>query len=127
MEKFILSCSKGLAEVTKTKDQTVQFIHESVRDFLLQRNGLSKLQSDLANNVAGSSKERLKQCCHRYITINMCQPSTSRDSSYCYSTIRTHHDHGLGRHIGAAVTAVVIAFVIASEGRAGRASYSSSI
>jgi hypothetical protein len=30
-------------------------------------------------------------------------------------------------HIGAAVIAFVTAFVIASEGRAGRASYSSSI
>ena len=70
-----------------------------------------------------------------YPRFGNCQPSSSRDSSYCYSTIRTHHDHRLGRHIGAAVTAVVIAFaiafviafVIASEGRAGRASYSSSI
>jgi hypothetical protein len=35
--RFALSSSKGLAEVTKTrkkdKDPTVQFIHESVRDF----------------------------------------------------------------------------------------------
>ena len=73
MEKFILSCSKGLAEVTKTKDQTVQFIHESVRDFLLRRNGLSKLQSDLGSNVAGLSHEQLKQCCYRYIAIDMSQ------------------------------------------------------
>ena len=73
MENFILSCSKGLAEVTKTKDQTVQFIHESVRDFLLQGNGLSKLQFDLGSNVAGLSQERLKQCYYRYITINISQ------------------------------------------------------
>jgi hypothetical protein len=88
IEKFTLSCSKGLAEVTKTKDHTVQFIHESVRDFLLQRDGLSKLQSDLTRNVAGLSHERLKQCCHRYITIDMsehlilsnfrCQPHRPR-------------------------------------------------
>jgi hypothetical protein len=73
MEKFILSCSKGLVEVIKTKDQTVQFIHESVRDFLLQGNGLSKLQLDLRSSVAGLSQDRLKQCCHRYITIDMSQ------------------------------------------------------
>lgn len=73
MENFILSCSKGLAEVTKTRDRTVQFIHESVRGFLLQRNGLSKLQSDLGSNVAGLSQERLKLCCHRYIMIDISQ------------------------------------------------------
>jgi hypothetical protein len=41
MERFILDCSKGLAELTKTKDQTVQFIHESVRDFLFQETHLA--------------------------------------------------------------------------------------
>lgn len=33
MEKYMLSSSKGLAELTKLKSPTVQFIHESVRDF----------------------------------------------------------------------------------------------
>ena len=73
MEKFILSCSKGLAEVTKSKDQTVQFIHESVRDFLLQRNGLSKLQFGLEENIARLSHEQLKQCCQMYLAIDMSQ------------------------------------------------------
>jgi ankyrin repeat protein len=73
MEKFILSCSKGLAEITKSKDQTVQFIHESVRDFLLQRNGLSKLQFGLGKNIAGLSHEQLKQCCQMYLAIDMSQ------------------------------------------------------
>jgi hypothetical protein len=71
MERFILSCSKGLAEITKTEDQTVQFIHESVRDFLLLRNGLGKFKSGLGNNIPGLSHERLKQCCQSYITIDI--------------------------------------------------------
>lgn len=66
MEKYILSCSKGLAETTKDKDRTVRLIHESVRGFLL-RDGLVKFTSDLEDNIAGSSHERLKQCCHNYI------------------------------------------------------------
>ncbi|KAL2012208.1 hypothetical protein VTN00DRAFT_4926 [Thermoascus crustaceus] len=66
MERFILSCSRGLTEPTKGKDRTVKFIHESVRDFLL-RDGLVKFTSDLEENIAGSSHERLKQCCHNYI------------------------------------------------------------
>ena len=64
MERFILSCSKGLAETTKLKAQTVQFIHESVRDFLLGKNGLNKLKSELGLDV---SHDRLKQCCYRYM------------------------------------------------------------
>jgi ankyrin repeat protein len=69
MERFILSSSKGLAEVTKSKDQTVQFIHESVRDFL-QGNGLNRLRTGLGSNFPGLSHERLKQCCQSYTRID---------------------------------------------------------
>ncbi|KAL8746175.1 MAG: hypothetical protein Q9184_007781 [Pyrenodesmia sp. 2 TL-2023] len=82
MERFILSCSKGLAETTKLKSRTVQFIHESVRDFLLGKNGFSKLRSELA---AGQSHERLKQCCciyskvdtSKYLTLDAKLPKAS--------------------------------------------------
>ena len=67
MERFILSCSKGLAEITKLKAQTVQFIHESVRDFLLAKNGLNKLKSELHLDL---SHDRLKQCCYDYMGID---------------------------------------------------------
>ena len=70
MERFILSSSKGLAKLTKSKNQTVQFIHESVRDFLLKGNGLDRLRSDIRSNFSGLSHERLKQCCQNYMTIN---------------------------------------------------------
>ncbi|KAJ8115972.1 hypothetical protein OPT61_g2514 [Boeremia exigua] len=43
--KFILDASKGLAEITQSKEPTVQWIHESVRDFFLKEDGLSKLRS----------------------------------------------------------------------------------
>ena len=67
MERFILSCSKGLAETTKLKAQTVQFIHESVRDFLLGKNGFNKLKLELG---FGLSQDRLKQCCYKYMEID---------------------------------------------------------
>ncbi len=67
MERFILSCSKGLAETTKLKAQTVQFIHESVRDFLLGKNGFNKLNLELG---FGRSQDRLKQCCHKYMAVD---------------------------------------------------------
>jgi ankyrin repeat protein len=70
MERFILSSSKGLAEVTKFKGQTVQFIHESVRDFLLKENGLDDLWSDFGTTIPSLSHERLKQCCYNYMTMD---------------------------------------------------------
>jgi ankyrin repeat protein len=72
IDKYILNCSKGLAEVSKAKDQTVQFIHESVRDFLLLGNGLaSLLQPEPAYDITGLSHERLKDCCYQYITADI--------------------------------------------------------
>ncbi|PNP74436.1 hypothetical protein FNYG_12223 [Fusarium nygamai] len=40
INKCIISSSKGLAEITKAKKPTVQFIHKSVRDFLIKDKGL---------------------------------------------------------------------------------------
>jgi ankyrin repeat protein len=67
MDLFILSSSKGLAEITKSKHHIVQFIHESVRDFLLKENGLGQLWTDLAANSVGLSQDRLKECCSNYM------------------------------------------------------------
>jgi nucleoside-triphosphatase THEP1 len=61
MHRFILSSSKGLAEITKS--ETVQFIHESVRDYLLKHDGFSQLWPECSNNIDGLSHERLKKCC----------------------------------------------------------------
>ncbi|KAF2230381.1 purine and uridine phosphorylase [Viridothelium virens] len=66
MERFILHSSKGLAEVTKSKAQSVQFIHESVRDFL--KEGRLELLSGEAFLKQGH--ERLKQCCQTYLRVN---------------------------------------------------------
>ena len=67
MERFILSCSKGLAETTRLKARTVQFIHESVREFLLGKHGFNKLRLELG---FGLSHDRLKQCCYNCMTID---------------------------------------------------------
>jgi len=68
---FILDSSKGLAEITTSKNQTVQFIHESVRDFLLKEGSLSDLWPNLGSNLQGQSHERLKQCCLAYISTDI--------------------------------------------------------
>jgi ankyrin repeat protein len=67
MELFILSSSKGLAEVTRSNKRTVQFIHESVRDFLLKENGLGQIWNALQHNSLGLSHDRLKDCCLNYV------------------------------------------------------------
>jgi ankyrin repeat protein len=68
MDRFVLSSSKGLAEVTKSKARTVQFIHESVRDFLIKDNGIHDLWPELKEDFRNVSLDRLKQCCHTYLT-----------------------------------------------------------
>ncbi|KAH6714510.1 hypothetical protein BKA61DRAFT_360647, partial [Leptodontidium sp. MPI-SDFR-AT-0119] len=71
MKRFILNASKGLAEITRSKNPTVQFIHESVKDFLLKKNGLREILSDLGGNFEGLSHERLKQCCLTYMRVDI--------------------------------------------------------
>ncbi|TGO41611.1 hypothetical protein BHYA_0019g00420 [Botrytis hyacinthi] len=61
MKLFVRSSSKGLAEVTKNKASDVQFIHESVRDFLLGR--YETQLSGVPGNFVGLGHETLKNCC----------------------------------------------------------------
>lgn len=63
--KYLVDSSKGLTEITKSKSPTVQFIHESVRDFLLKEDGLREVWSDLPAGVGfqAASHDTLKECC----------------------------------------------------------------
>ncbi|KAM7207361.1 hypothetical protein V8F20_002241 [Naviculisporaceae sp. PSN 640] len=67
----ILDSSKGLIEVTSSETQTVQFIHESVKDFLLESNGLQEVSPELGYGIEGKSHERLKRCCLAQLEINV--------------------------------------------------------
>ncbi|BCS25933.1 Pfs, NB-ARC and Ankyrin domain protein [Aspergillus puulaauensis] len=68
MKRYILDCSKGLSEIT-VSNPTVQFIHESVRDFLLKENWLSQIWPELGDNFQGQSHEHLKRLCLEYMTM----------------------------------------------------------
>ncbi|TAQ90799.1 hypothetical protein B7494_g866 [Chlorociboria aeruginascens] len=61
MKLFVRSSSKGLAEVTRGKASEVQFIHESVRDFLLGK--YEGQWSGASGNFVGHSHEALRNCC----------------------------------------------------------------
>lgn len=59
LSKHVLAISKGLAEVTRTKEPTVQFIHETVREFL-RDGGLSAISKQV---LYGDGSEALKISC----------------------------------------------------------------
>ncbi|KAK4182928.1 Pfs NACHT ankyrin domain-containing protein [Podospora australis] len=75
MGRFLLSSSKGLAEVIESGEtHTVQFIHQSVREYFLTY-GLYELQW-LSDAHARDEQTRatvchlqLWQCCHAYVTM----------------------------------------------------------
>ncbi|GAP83599.2 putative NACHT and Ankyrin domain protein [Rosellinia necatrix] len=71
MNRFVLSSSKGLAEVTRSRVGTIQFIHESVRDFLLKDGGIRNLWPDLEAGFQGWSHNRLKECCCVYLKMDI--------------------------------------------------------
>ncbi|KAK8026499.1 hypothetical protein PG991_003555 [Apiospora marii] len=63
------SSSKGLVEVTNAsrRQSAVQFIHESVRDYLIKERGLQELWPDLGFEWEGPSHEILRSCCESYL------------------------------------------------------------
>ncbi|KAJ4289061.1 hypothetical protein N0V90_011403 [Kalmusia sp. IMI 367209] len=69
MCRYLLNCSKGLTEVTKSKNAKVQFIHESVRDFLLKEDGLASIISHSGTNFHAQSHDTLRKCCLGYMHI----------------------------------------------------------
>ncbi|KID73643.1 Ankyrin repeat and KH domain-containing protein 1 [Metarhizium brunneum] len=66
-EKYVLSSTKGLAQVAQSTPPIVQFIHESVRDYLLKDDGLRKLWPNLPFKWKDMRHDQLKHYCCRYI------------------------------------------------------------
>lgn len=70
MGRFVLSSSKGLVEVAKSKNPTVQFIHESVREFFL-KDGVSVLWPNLTTDFPSLSHGQLNKCCQAYLELDV--------------------------------------------------------
>ncbi|KAJ5833461.1 hypothetical protein N7474_001772 [Penicillium riverlandense] len=87
--RYVISCSKGLAEVTKSERPSVQFIHESVRDFFIKDNGLHELWPELGFNWESLSHEKLKHCCNIYMTHTVVRTFVSHQLSEPKSNSRT--------------------------------------
>ncbi|KXJ86445.1 hypothetical protein Micbo1qcDRAFT_219444, partial [Microdochium bolleyi] len=67
IKRFILSASQGFAEITKGRNPTVQFIHESVNDFFLKKGGMHEILDEPDEEVRRRSHDQLRLCCLRYI------------------------------------------------------------
>jgi ankyrin repeat protein len=89
---FIISSSKGLLEVVLEDEgmsdvapedcrRSVQFIHESVREFLLN-SGLKFLDPTLGENTIGDGNLRLARCCQAYLNLGFQHFLTPRLDSF---------------------------------------------
>lgn len=68
--RYLLHNSRGLIEQTTGSPTAMQFIHETVREYLLQRGGLTHVEPRLLQNVEGLSHEKLKNGCFEYFKQN---------------------------------------------------------
>ncbi|KAH9904225.1 heterokaryon incompatibility protein-domain-containing protein [Xylariomycetidae sp. FL2044] len=68
VSRYIVSCSRGLAEVVGTKPGTVQFIHESVQDFLVDKHNNSLSQSSRAGGIHLHGHEMMRDITMRQIS-----------------------------------------------------------
>lgn len=87
LRRFALNCSKGLADVTRSRRPVVEFIHESVRDFLLRDNGLREIWPGAMRDFEGESHEQLKKVCIRCVATFVSSPHKARLSMERYKMV----------------------------------------
>ena len=81
IEKVIKHLSKGLAEVQEHESKLiVQFIHQSVQDFLLET-GLQVLDHSIAGNVIGHGHLWISRLCIEYLFMREVQTADSLGDS----------------------------------------------
>jgi hypothetical protein len=86
MEKRLKTLSRGIAEAVPSSGTTrvVQFIHQSVRDFFVEK-GLSVLYSSLkaaeADVIIGRAQYRLSRTCLHYLAMEEIRQSASHKHS----------------------------------------------
>ncbi|KAJ4251450.1 hypothetical protein NW762_011433 [Fusarium torreyae] len=86
MYRFLLSSSKGLAEVTKGTTQRVQFIHESVREFFL-KDGLRELWPDLEGDFDSFSHDQLKKSCYTWVKLGIRHLASGTERPHTFSAM----------------------------------------
>lgn len=66
IQRFVVHSTKGLAETTKSKAPKVQFIHESVRDFLLGNHDPGSILHGFRPDHTAATHDQLKNVCLEY-------------------------------------------------------------
>ncbi|KAI9889221.1 MAG: hypothetical protein M1814_005670 [Vezdaea aestivalis] len=73
IERWVVNRSRGLIEkrrrVRSNGEYSIQFIHQSVNDFLLRQQRLQDLDPSLGRCPISASHERLRACCMSYLMI----------------------------------------------------------
>jgi energy-coupling factor transporter ATP-binding protein EcfA2 len=99
--RFILNTTKGLAEITVRHESSygpevlrVQFIHETVRDYL-RDTGICRLEGSIRTNPIGMSNEILKTRCVEYLSffarnLHLLERLLGPLSGPLYPSIRRH-------------------------------------
>jgi ankyrin repeat protein len=67
MSLFIIDCSKGLVEMDSLGRP--QFIHESVRDFLLKEDFMEQVLQNTEFSVRAQGEEAIKCCCFKLLKL----------------------------------------------------------
>ena len=88
IKRYITSTSIGLIEIRE--GGSVQFIHESVNDFLLRNKRLQTLDPTLELNVIGISHDRLSACCMSYLMMKELVP-LMKDGSHMKEELAFNH------------------------------------
>lgn len=90
MKKQIVKLSRGLAEVTAGDDLVVQFIHQSVKDFFIDK-GLSKLVEEIVGGSIspyppiGMSHLELSKACIKYFAMEEIVQLTNYERQRLYA------------------------------------------
>ncbi|KAK4444775.1 hypothetical protein QBC34DRAFT_474288 [Podospora aff. communis PSN243] len=79
---LVTSSSKGLAEVSNSDPPTVQFIHESVRDFLVKDRGLQELWPDVGFQWEALGHEKLRSWCSQYLSLGKPRATSKSEDAW---------------------------------------------
>ncbi|KAK5626777.1 hypothetical protein RRF57_002492 [Xylaria bambusicola] len=108
IHRFNLNASKGLTEVTK-KEKAVQFIHESVRDYLLRERGLEALFNSQGSRMSfshGLIHDKLRDICLQQLLDGSASKDSNEDKGdlssrpfleYAVNYILSHADSAQAR------------------------------
>ncbi|KAF3207946.1 hypothetical protein TWF106_011569 [Orbilia oligospora] len=92
IEQFIITTSRGLIEVQQglNNERWVQFIHQTVNDFLLRNQRLQKLGSELTTSFISVSHHKIAACCLEYIRKTATLPKDTYLEPASRATIGTY-------------------------------------